>query len=70
MLKIDGIDIYTKMMITCHEDLVGYIYVGRRELKVRSTGHRALLEKDTMRLGTEADMSAHVIVINGKRTPL
>ena len=26
MLKIDGINIYTKTMITCDEDLIGQIY--------------------------------------------
>ena len=39
MLNIDGINIYTKTMITCDEDLVGQIYVGKEELKVRSIGH-------------------------------
>ena len=38
MLNIDGINIYTKTMITCDEDLIGQIYVGREELKVRSIG--------------------------------
>ena len=38
MLNIDGINIYTKTMITCDEDLIGQIYVGKEELKVRSIG--------------------------------
>ena len=46
MLNIDGINIYTKTMITCDEDLVGQIYVGNEELKVRSIGHCAMLEED------------------------
>ena len=29
MLNIDGINIYTKTMITCDEDLIGQIYVGK-----------------------------------------
>ena len=37
---------------------------------MRSIGHCALLVKDAMHLGTEADVSAHVLDINGKRTPL
>ena len=37
MLNIDGINIYTKTMITCDEDLIGQIYVGREELKVRDS---------------------------------
>ena len=59
MLNIDGMNIYTKTMITCDEDLAGQIYVGREELKVRSIGNCAMLEKDAMHLGTEADVSAH-----------
>ena len=34
MLNIDGINIYTKTLITCDEDLAGQIYVGKEELKV------------------------------------
>ena len=70
MLNIDGINIYTKTMITCDEDLVGQIYVGREELKVRSIRHSAMLEEDAMHIGTEADVSAHVLDINGKKTHL
>ena len=34
MLNIDGINIYTKTLITCDEDLAGQIYVGKEEIKV------------------------------------
>ena len=68
MLNIDGINIYTKTMITCDEDLAGQIYVGRDELKVRSIGQCAMLQEDAMHLGTEADVSAHVLDIRGKKT--
>ena len=57
-------------MITCDEDLAGQIYVGREEIKVRSIGHCPMLEEDAMHLGTEADVSAHVLDINGKNTQL
>ena len=70
MLNIDGINIYTKKMITCDEDLVGQIYVGREELKVRSIGHCAMLEEDAMHIRTEADVSGHVLDISGKKTHL
>ena len=70
IINIDGINIYTKTMITCDEDLAGQIYVGREELKVRSIGHCAMSEEDAMYIGTEADVSAHVPDINGKRTQL
>ena len=52
MLIIDGINIYTKTMITCDEDLARQIYVGKEELKVRSIGHCATLVEDTMHIGT------------------
>ena len=70
MLNIAGINIYTKTMITCDEDLVGQIYVGKEELKVRSIGHCAMLEEDAMHIRTEADVSAHVLDISGKKTQL
>ena len=57
-------------MITCDEDLAGQIYGGREELEVRSIGHCAVLEEDAMHIGTEADVSAHVLDISGKKTDL
>ena len=45
MLNIDGINICTKTMTTCDEDLAGQIYVGREELKVRSIGYCAMLRR-------------------------
>ena len=57
-------------MITCDEDLAGQIYDGREELNVRSIGHCAMLEEDAMHLGTEADLSAHVLDTSGKKTQL
>ena len=57
-------------MITCDEDLVLQIYVGKEELKRRSIGHCAMLEEDAMHIGTEADVSAHVLDISGKKTQL
>ena len=53
MLNINGINIHTKTMVTCDEDLAGQIYVGREELKVRSIGHCAMLEEDAMHLERE-----------------
>ena len=55
-------------MIMCDEGLAVQIYVGREELKVRSIGHCAILGEDAMHLGTEADVSAHVLEISGKKT--
>ena len=70
MLNVDGINIYTKTIITCDEDLAGQIYVGREELKVRSIGHCAVLEKDAINIGMEADVSGHVLDISGKKLQL
>ena len=70
MLNIDGMNIYRKTMITCDEDLAGEIYVGREELKVRSIGHCAMLEEDAMHIGTEADVSGHLLDISGRKTQL
>ena len=65
MLNIDGINIYTKTMTTSDQDLAGQIYVGKEELQVRSIGNCAMLEEDAMHIGTEADVSAHVLDISG-----
>ena len=53
-------------MITCDEDLADQICVGREELKARSIGHC----KNAMHLGKEAEVSAHVLYISGKKTQL
>ena len=57
-----------KTMIICEENLAGQIYMGREELKVRSVGHCAMLEENAMHIGTEADVSANVLDISGKKT--
>ena len=41
--------------------------MGKEELKVRSIGHCAMLEEDAMHIGTEADVSAHVLDIMARR---
>ena len=57
-------------MITCDEDLAGQIYFRREEIKVRPIGHCAMLEDDAMHLGTEANVSAYVLDMSGKKTQL
>ena len=64
MLNLDGINIYTKTMITCDDDLEGQISVAREELKVRSIEKCAMLEQDVMHLGTGADISVQKGLIN------
>ena len=70
MLNIDRINIYTKMMTICDDDMACQIFVGRKELKVSSIGHCAMLEEDAISLSTEADVSAQVPGINGRKTSL
>ena len=57
-------------MITCDKDLADQIFLGREELKDRLIGHCAMLEEDGKHLGSEADVSAHILDISGKKTPL
>ena len=57
-------------MMTGDDGLAGQIFLVGEEPKVKSIGHCAMLEEDAMHLGTEADVSAHVLDINGKKTPL
>ena len=66
-MNIDGINMYTKTMILCDENVAGQIYEGREELKVRSIGHCAKLEEESMHMGTEAHVSAHVLDISEKK---
>ena len=44
VMNLDGINIYTKAHVTDASDQVGRIYIGQEELKVRRTGHNAMLE--------------------------
>ena len=46
LMKVGGINIYTKAHMTDASDQVGRIYIGRKELKVRRIGHNAMLEQD------------------------
>ena len=70
MLNIDENNVYTKTMTTCDEEFAGQIYEGREERKMMSIGHYAMLEEDATHLGTEADVSAHLLKINGRKTQL
>ena len=70
MLSIDGTNIDTKTMTTCDGDLAGQIFVGREELKVSWIVHCTRHEKDAMYLSREAYVSAYVLDINRRKTPL
>ena len=66
-MNVDGINIYTKTHVTVAADQVGRIYIGRQELKVQRIGHNAMLEQDTVHIGCEADLAAHVLDVQGRQ---
>ena len=67
MLNVDGISIYTRTYVTTDSDQMGQIYLGQEELKVRRTGHDAMMEQDAEHIGYEADVTAHLLDTNGKK---
>ena len=67
LINVDGINIYTKAHITDANDQVGWIYIGKEELKVRRIGHNAMLEQDAVHIGCEADLAAHVLDVQGRQ---
>ena len=67
MLNVDGISIYTRTYFTPDGDQMGQIYLGQEELKVRRTGHDAMMEQDGVHIGYEADVTAHLLDTNGKK---
>ena len=67
MLKVDGISIYTRTYVTNDSDQMGQAFLGQEELKVRRIGHDALMEQDAVNLGYEADVTARLLDINGRK---
>ena len=67
MLNVDGISIYTRT-VTTDSDQIGQIYLGEEELKVRRIGHDATMEQDAVHIGYEADVTAHLLDTNGKKS--
>ena len=45
MLNVDGINIYTMTYLKTDNEQIGQIYFGQEELKIRSNGHDAMMEK-------------------------
>ena len=64
MLNVDGISIYTRTYVTTDDDQMGQIYLGEEELKVRRIGHDAMMEQDAVHIGSEADVTAHLLDTN------
>ena len=67
LMKVEGINIYTKAHLTDASDKIGRIYFGREELKVRRIGHHAMLEQDAVHIGCEVDLAAHVLDVQGRQ---
>ena len=61
------ISIYNRTYVTTDSDQIGQIYLGEKELKVRRTGHDAMMEQDAYHNGYEADVTAHLLDTNGKK---
>ena len=67
LMKMDSINIYTNAHVTDASDQVGRIYIGQEEMKVRRIGHNAMLERDAVHIGCEADLAAHVLDVQGRQ---
>ena len=68
MLNVDEISIYTRTYVLTDSDQIWQIYLGEEELKVRRIGHDAKMEQDKVHIGYEADVTAHLLDTNGKKT--
>ena len=66
-MNVDGINIYTKAHVTVAADQLGRNYIGREELKDRRIGHNVMLEQDAVLLGCEADLTEHVLDMQGRQ---
>ena len=67
LMNVDGINMYTKDLVTDESDMIGRIYISQEELKVRRIGHNAMLEQDAVPIGCEADLAAHVLDVQGRQ---
>ena len=66
-LNVDGISIYTRTYVRTDSGPMGQIDLGQEELKVRRIGHDAMMEQDAVHIGYEADLTAHLLDINGNK---
>ena len=67
LMNVDGINIYTEAHLTNASDHVGRLYIDREALKVRRIGHDAMLEQDAVHNCCEADLTAHVLDVEGRQ---
>ena len=67
ILNVEGSSIYTKTYVTEDSDQIGQIYFGQEEPKFRRTGHDAMMEQDTVHIGYEAGVTAHLLDTDGEK---
>ena len=67
MINVDGISIHTKTYVTADNDQIGQIYFSQEGLKVRWSGHNAMMEHDAVHIGYEADVTAYLLATDGKQ---
>ena len=66
-LNVDVISIYTKNYVTTDTEQVVQIYLGREKLKVRRFGHDAMMEQESVHIGYEAAVTAHLLDTDRKK---
>ena len=68
VLNVDGISIYTKTYVTTDNYQVWQIYLGQEEMNVRRIGHGTMMEQDAVHIDYEADVTAHLLATNNRRS--
>ena len=53
--------------MTTDSDQTGQTYLGEEELEIRRIGHDAMMEKDAVHIGYEADVTVHLLDTNKKK---
>ena len=67
MLNVDGISIYTKTYLKKDNDQIGKICLGKEEVKAHRIDYDAMMEQDTVHIGYEKDVTAHLLDTDGKK---
>ena len=67
MLNVDGISVYTRTYVTTDSDQIGEIYLGQEDFKIRGIGLDSMTEQDSVHIGYEADVNAHLLDTSGKK---
>ena len=65
MFNMDGISLYTTTYVTTDGDQIGQMYLAQEELRIRRIGHDAMMEQDTVHIGYQRDVTAHLLDTDG-----